>query len=368
MRTNSAFVAGLRTLILLAMLPVPLLPCFAEKVVLVAGGGSNTNTGAPLKPTEAQLRAPFGIDSDKAGNLYLVEMTGFRVRKLGRNGMLTVIAGTGTKGDSGDGGSALQAQFNGIHNLAVAPNGDIYLADTWNNRVRKIDARSGNITTIAGNGQKGFSGDGGPATQAQFGGIYCVSLDPKGEQLYLADLDNFRIRVVNLKTLRVRTLAGNGRKGVPKDGVHAETAPLVDPRAVITDGQGRVYILERSGHALRVVEPDGTIKTVVGMGEKGNGGDGGDARQATLNGPKHLCMDLDGNVVIADTENHLIRKYLPKEGKIVRVAGTGEKGTKGIGRPPLEVELNQPHGLYVHPDGTLYIADSSNNRVLKLEK
>ena len=176
---------------------------------------------------------------------------------------------------------------------------------------------------------------------------------------------------VLLKTLacsRRKAVAGNGQKGVPEDGALATAAPLVDPRAVIADAKGRVYILERGGHALRVVDADGKIKTVVGTGRQGNSGDGGDARQATLNGPKHLCFDRDGNVVIADTENHVIRKYLPRENRIVRVAGSGKKGRGGIGGPPLDAELNQPHGVFVRNDGTLYIADSSNDRVLRIEK
>jgi hypothetical protein len=128
-------------------------------------------------------------------------------------------------------------------------------------------------------------------------------------------------------------------------------------------------VLERSGHALRRVDPQGTIRTIAGTGKAGASGDGGDARMATLNGPKHLCIDNEGNVIIADTENHLIRKVRVAEGKIVRVAGTGKKGTAGLGGPPQEAELNQPHGVYVHPTtGILYIADSTNNRVLKIER
>ena len=162
----------------------------------------------------------------------------------------------------------------------------------------------------------------------------------------------------------VNVLAGPGAAA----GESLVASPLVDPRAVVPDAQGRVYILERSGNALRVVQPDGTIWTVAGTGLKGNTGDGGGARQATLNGPKHLCMDLDGSVVIADTENHVIRRYLPREGKIVRLAGTGTKGSRGVGGPPLALELNQPHGVHVHADGSLYVADSSNHRVLKIER
>jgi DNA-binding beta-propeller fold protein YncE len=334
----------------------------AEKLVLVAGGGSGGD-GSPA--TQAKLQAPFGVDADKAGNLFVVELSGGRVLKIDPQGVLTVAAGTGQKGSGGDGGPATRAEFNGMHSLAVTPDGDVYVADTWNNRVRKIDARTGTITTVIGTGAKGFGGDGGPAVKAQFGGIYSLAFDARHERLNLADLDNRRVRAVELRTGVVTTVAGNGQKGVPPDGAEARSAPLVDPRAVAVDARGNVYILERGGHALRVVDPAGKIRTVVGTGKPGDGGDGGDARRATLNGPKHLCIDREGNVLIADTENHLIRKYLPAEGKLVRVAGTGKKGTAGLGGDPLGAELNQPHGVYVDPSGTLYIADSSNNRVLK---
>ncbi|HLJ92886.1 MAG TPA: hypothetical protein VKU02_06805 [Gemmataceae bacterium] len=335
----------------------------ADRLVLVAGGDGPEGTLA----TQAKLQSPFGVAFDRVGNMFIVEMTGHRVCKVDDKGNFTVVAGTGQKGDGGDGGPARAAQFNGMHSLTVARNGDIYVCDTWNNRVRKIDGRSGRISPLAGTGQKGFSGDGGPAVQAQFGGIYCAALDSKGERLYLADLDNRRIRVVNLQTGIVDTVAGNGERGKPADGAEARKAPLMDPRAVAVDPEGNIYILERSGHALRVVDPQGKIWTLVGTGKAGNSGDGGDGRLATLNGPKHLCVDREGNVLIADTENHVIRKYLPRERKIVRVAGTGRKGTAGVGGPPLSAELNQPHGVTVRSDGRLYIADSSNNRVLRIE-
>jgi DNA-binding beta-propeller fold protein YncE len=333
------------------------------EVQLVAGGGIGSNN---LPAIQARLQSPFGVDFDSAGNIYIAEMTGERVLKVDGKGSLTVIAGTGAKGGGGDDGPALRAQLNGVHNLAVGRHDDVYLADTWNNRIRKIDSRTGAIATIAGTGNKGFAGDGGPATRAEFGGIYCVSLDPKGENLYAADLDNRRIRVINLSSGRVRTLAGNGQKGVPVDGALATEAPLVDPRAVIATDAGELYILERSGHALRFVDASGRIRTVAGTGKAGNSGDGGDARQAALNGPKHLCFDKTGRIIIADTENHVIRVYDPKRGTMDRIAGTGKRGERGLGGPPLALELNQPHGVYVHEDGVLYIADSSNHRVLKI--
>jgi len=337
----------------------------ADKVVLVAGGGTKDGDGHAL---EAKLQGPFGVDFDKAGNLYFVEMTGHRVGRVDGKGILTIIAGTGKKGNAGDNGPALQAEFDSMHSLAIGPAGNIFLADTWNNRVRKIDAKTGQITNFAGTGVKGFSGDGGPADKAQFGGVYCIALDPRGEQMYLADLDNRRIRAVDMKTGIVRTVAGNGEKGVPQDRAEATKAPLVDPRAVAADAKGNIYIIERGGHALRVVDANGRIRTVTGTGKQGATGDSGDARLATLNGPKHLCIDRDGSVLIADTENHVIRRYIPETGKIVRVAGTGTKGSAGVGGPPDQVQLNQPHGVFIGPQGEIYIADSSNNRILKITR
>lgn len=335
----------------------------AEKVIVIAGGGSEAVGPA----THCQLHSPFAVDFDRAGNIYIAEMTGGdRVLKVDRQGMLTLFAGTGQKGDSGDGGPAVQAQFNALHSLVAGPAADLFIADTWNNRVRRIDLATKIISPFAGTGKKGFSGDDGPAAAAQFGNVYCAAFDAKRENLFLADLDNRRIRAVNLKAGTVSTIAGNGQKGIPSDGAEATQAPLVDPRAVAADSQGNIYILERSGHALRVVDRSGKIRTVAGTGTKGYSGDGGDALKASLSGPKHLCIDLNDNVIIADTDNHAIRKYLPKERRIIAVAGTGKSGSGGLDGPPLAIELNQPHGVTVDTSGFLYIADSLNNRVLKI--
>jgi NHL repeat len=338
-------------------------PGRAGRLVLVAGGGTG---GDGASADRAKLISPFGTGFDSEGTLFFVEMTGNRVRKIGPDGLVVTVAGSGQVGSGGDDGPAAKAELNGPHSLAVAKNGDVFVTDTWNNRVRKIDARSGRITNVAGTGRKGFSGDGGPATQAEFGGIYCLALDKAGQTMDLADLDNRRIRRVDLKTGVVSTVAGNGKKGVPADGDDARSAPLVDPRAVAIDGRGNLYILERGGHALRVVDKSGKIRTVAGTSEQGDSGDGGDARLARMNGPKHLCTDARGNVLIADTENHRIRIYRPDDGTIRTVAGTGKKGAKGLGGPPADVELSQPHGVTVGPGGIVYIADSSNNRILKI--
>lgn len=344
-------------LTLLAALLLAVHSVHAEKIVLVAGG---TKDAVGLAATEARLKEPFGVDFDRAGNLFIIEMaSGNRLLKVDAAGQLTHVAGTGKSGAAGDGGPALAAEFNGPHNLAVLSDGNVLIGDTWNGRVRKVDLKSGTVTTLPGYGVA--------AEKAKGSGPYCITLDFTGTKLYLADLT--RIHELDLATGKARVVAGNGKHGRPEDGALAIEAPLSDPRAVAVDRKGNIYILERGGNALRVVATDGKIKTVVNAsGAKGGTGDGGPALAATMNGPKHLCIDLDDNVIIADAESHLVRKYTPKDGKITRVAGTGKPGKGTLGGSPLDCELARPHGVTIHRDGTLYITDSYNNRILRIEK
>ena len=332
----------------------------ADKLVLVAGGGDGPDgTEAP----KAKLIQPFGVDF-VLDSLVIVEMAnGERVRVIDSKGTMHTVAGTeGKKGNDGDGGPGNKATFNGMHSLATGPDA-VYLADTWNNRVRVYGLD--HVTGFAGTGEKGFSGDGGPADKATFNGVFCISFDPDKKNLYITDLGNKRIRKVDMKTKVVTTVAGSGKGGVPKDGADAISEPLVDPRAHAVDKDGNLWILERGGHALRVVDAKGKIRTVAGTGKAGMGT--GKALGAALNGPKHLCIDRDGSVLIADTENHRVVRFNPKDDTVTAVAGTGKKGkTMGDG-DPLRAEFNQPHGVIVHPkSGDIYISDASNGRVLKI--
>jgi DNA-binding beta-propeller fold protein YncE len=347
--------ARIRSSLALAALVCSAATLHADKIVLVAGGNE---PGAGIPAVRARLLEPFGVGFDAAGNMFIIEMvSGNRLLKMDSRGLLQHVAGQSTPGDAGDGGPALAAKFHGPHNLAVLPDGNVLVADTWNGRVRRVDVKAAIVSTVPGFNVA--------ADRARTAGPYCIALDSTGSRLYVADLR--RVHVIDLKTGTSRVVAGNGEKGVPADGAIANEAPLFDPRAVAVDRQGNVYILERGGHALRVVGRDGKIRTVVNTsGKNGADGDGGDARAATMNGPKHLCVDREDNVIIADAENHLIRKYVPATGKILRVAGTGKKGTAGLDGPPEQCELNRPHGVTVHRDGTLYITDSYNNRILKI--
>lgn len=282
---------------------------------------------------------PFGAAKDRAGNLYVCEHNGQKIMKVDPAGKVSRFAGTGEAGYGGDNGPALSASFRDPHGLVIGPGEQMYVADTLNHRVRKIDLRSGIITTIAGTGDKGYAGDGGPAVQARFDGVFAIGLGDRGRKLYVADLGNRRIRVVDLKTGVVTTAAGNGTRGVPADGGKATDSPLVDPRAVAADTKGNIYIVERSGNALRVVDKSGRIRTLIAPGSV----------QPGMKGPKHLCLDRDGSILIADTENHIIRRY-----------ARGALTTLDTG------PLKRPHGVYLDRTGMLYISDSENHRVLRL--
>ena len=320
--------------------------------------------GAPVRGepeadvSRGEFSSPFGIAFGKGGGAFVVELGGGRVWAITDSPDATAvarqIAGKATeKSYLGDGGPAAEATFNGMHNCVVAADGDLLISDTWNHCVRRIDSDSGVISTFAGAGKPGFAGDGGRAREARFHDLISISLDPAKETLYVADIRNRRIRAIDMGTEIVRTVAGNGEKGVPADGSEAAASPLVDPRAIAADARGNLWILERGGHALRLVTPDGKIQTAAGNGKRGYRD--GPALEAQLAGPKHLCLDDRGRVLIADEQNAAIRVFDPESETLATILG------RGVGKPARK--LSRPHGVTFH-GGKLYIVDSGNNRIL----
>lgn len=335
-------------------------PCKAvapaeQPVVEFVIGNYLTSEGGQWEPEDSPLRGPFGIDFDRQQRMYLVELETGRIHRVEPEGQRTLLSAEKPKGYSGDGGPLQSARFNGPHNGVVWNGDQLLVSDSWNHCVRRIDLESLRVDTLVGTGDEGFAGDGGPATEAVFNFVMCIELNWDQTRLHVTDLKNRRVRNVDLKTGVVQTVCGNGQKGVPADGAVATQSPLVDPRAAASDREGNLYVLERGGHALRVVRPDGRIETVAGTGERGFRD--GPGMQAQFGAPKHLCCDAKGNVYIADDLNGAIRRYDPATGNVTTVVG------RGFGDP--KVTLLHPHGVRIH-EGWLYVADTGQNRIFKL--
>ena len=330
-------------------------------ITTIAGGGGFGEDGGPA--TQARLDLPYGVAVDSAGNLYIADTNNDRIRKVDSAGTITTIAGTGEQGFGGDGGPATQARLNYPYGVAVDGAGNLYIADRYNNRIRRVDG-TGTITTIAGTEKRGFSGDGGPAIQAPLFLPTGVAVDGAGN-LYIADQYNHRIRKVD-STGTITTIAGTGERRFGGDGGPAIQAQLDEPTGVVVDGAGNLYIADLANHRIRKVDSTGTITTIAGTGERGFGGDGGPATQARLNYPYGVAVDGAGNLYIADPYNHRIRK-VDSTGTITTIAGTGEQGFGGDGGPAIQAQLDAPSGVAVDEAGNLYIADWSNARIRKVD-
>jgi sugar lactone lactonase YvrE len=340
----------------------------AQTMTTAAGTGKPGHTGDGGAAIKATLNQPFHCELDGKGNLYIADAINHCIRKMNlKSGIITTVAGSGKKGYSGDGGPATKATMNEPYAVVVDGQGNLYIVDRLNAVIRKVDGKSGIITTIAGSGKKGDLGDGGPATKATLQEPNDCILDGKGG-LLIADVKDWRIRRLDLETGIITTFAGTGRaKTKPAldakgDGGPADKAVIVGARAVCIDGKGNTYICEREGSSIRKVDAKGIITTISGDGSNGYGGDGGPAARATYKGPKGIRCDKAGNVYIVDTENHAIRKIDVASGMVSTVAG-GQKGTGGDGGAATKAGMDRPHGCIVDADGTIYIADSNNHRV-----
>jgi DNA-binding beta-propeller fold protein YncE len=304
------------------------------RLVLVAGGGAGSD-GA--QATQARLMGPFGTAVDPStGEIYIAEADANRVRRIDAAGTIGTALGAGAAA------AAAKMPLMTPHDLVFRPGTrQLFVADTFASRVLRLDAATGEIVVVAGTG--------GQVLTTGLGRSFCVAFDPRGERLYIADTDHDRVPAVDMKTMAVTMTA------------------VAKPRAVAVDSKGILYVVQAGMHVVRAIDAAGKATLVAGTeGKAGGAGDGGPALSATLNAPKHLWVDADDNLLIADTESHLVRKYLPASKTIVRVAGTGAMGAGAPGGAPETIALDRPHGVSVDSRGTIYIADSLNDRVLKI--
>ena len=327
------------------------------------GTGEAGFAGDGGQASAALLREPFMCCFDSAGNIYVAEAKNHCVRRVDRHtGVITTIAGEGSAGYSGDGGPALAATLNEPYSLTVDPSrGDIYIVDRLNAAIRKVDGNTGIITTVAGTGEPGYGGDGGPGIQAQLREPNDCFLDSQGG-LLIADIQDQRVRRLDLASGTISTFAGNGEKVRVGDGLPALEASILGARAICQDGDGNTYIAEREGNGVRKVDSHGIMSTLAGTGERGYTGDGGPALLATWGAPKAIRCDRQDNIIVVDTENHAIRRINASTAIVTTIAG-GHHGGDGDGGEATQAGLDRPHSCDIDREGQLYIADSNNHRV-----
>lgn len=324
----------------------------------VAGTGAAGDSGDDGPAVNAELNGPRGVTEDIYGNLYIAEYYGQRVRKVTPGGTITTLAGTGVAGYSGDGGPATHAELNGPYRVTVDLAGNVYIPDSGNGRVRKVSP-SGTITTVVGNGGIGSSGDGGPATDATLNYPEAVAFDSHGDY-YVADEGANVVRFVNTSGM-ISTAAGTGAADYSGDGGPATSATLDGPVGVQVNAAGDLYISDQGNNVIREVI-NGTISTIAGTGVFGFAGDGGPAKDAEFAYPASIGIDAAGNLYIPDVNNNRIRVVLTN-GTITSVAGNGAESYSGDGGPALDAAINVPRSVSVAPNGNVYIGDFGNNRV-----
>ena len=321
-------------------------------------------------PGAEDLHEPFSIAFDAKGDAYGVEFQpANRIFKLHAGNIEYV---SGVKWNSMGKAPKLPAPakaldlapavYNGMHDISVAPDGSIYASDSFQHRITRLDPKTHVAKAFAGTGKAGFAGDGGPADQAQFNIPMCGVIDPSGKFMVIADIGNNRVRRIDLATKVITTIAGNGKKGLPKDGDDALHAPMGDVRAACVAPDGTLYALLRGGHALVAIK-EGKVTVVVNKTGKPGPATDGPAADARMLGPKYVTMDAKGNVLILDTENHCLRLFDPIKQTIRTIVGNGKKGS-AVGADWAGTQLNRPHGARIGPDGRLYVTDTENNRIL----
>jgi sugar lactone lactonase YvrE len=316
--------------------------------------------------SDAQVNNPYGIIFGPDGALYFCDLDNQRIRRFDpKTRTVTTIAGSGEKGYKGDGGPATQAALNMPHEIQFDKAGNLYIAERDNHVIRKVEAKSRIISTVAGTGLAGFDGDGGPGVKAHLRQPHSIGLDRDGT-LLICDIGNQRIRRLHLDTGIIETYAGTGEAAETPDGAPVSGTPLRGPRTMAITPDGDLYLALREGNAiLRIDRRTQTLHRIAGTGQQGYAGDGGPAVNAKLGGPKGLAY-RPGELFVADTENHVIRRIDLASGVITTVLGTGVRGD-GPETSPLVCKLSRPHGVLADASGTLYVADSEAHRIRQLQ-
>ncbi|MEX2579737.1 MAG: prolyl oligopeptidase family serine peptidase [Verrucomicrobiales bacterium] len=347
----------------------------AEELVIstVAGTGSPGFAGDGGPAIEAQVNNPYGVIVSPDGDLVFCDIDNHAIRRVSRKtGTIDTIVGSGEMGYSGDGGPPLEAKANQPYEVRYHPSGDLYWVEMRNHVVRKLDARTNRVETVAGTGEAGFSGDGGPAVKAAFNQPHSIEFDQDGESLYVCDISNHRIRVVDLESGTVETWCGTGEPKATEDGAEVgPNTPLKGPRALALAPDGDLWLALREGNQVfRIDREEGRLFHVAGTGKKGFHSELRPAREALLSGPKGVAVSPDGSrVYLADTESHTIRAiHLETDPPVVTlVAGSGKRGDGPDAPDPLECAMDRPHGVGVDPvTGDLYIGDSEAHKVRKV--
>ena len=335
----------------------------AATVSTFAGTGAKGFSGDGGQATEAELNNPFAVARGPDGAIYICDVDNQRIRRVSANGRISTYTGNGRRGYAGDGGAATQASLNEPYEMAWDKAGNLFFVERLNHLVRRVDARSGVISTVAGNGKAGFAGDGGPAKEAQFNQPHSLAFDAAGD-LFICDILNHRIRKIAMAGGTISTWSGTGEKRTGADGSPITGSALHGPRALAFAPDRKCWLALREGNAVLELDPKAnTLRRVAGTGKAGFTGNGGPALAATLSGPKCVSLDADGNVYLADTESHSLRYIDGKKGTVELLVGNGKSGDGPDGSDPLACQLARPHGVFVDKDGAVFIGDSQNHRV-----
>ena len=343
---------------------------FGAEIAAFAGNGKSGYAGDGGKAADASLNQPFGVVVGPGGNVFFCDTNNHVIRRVDHEtGVITTVVGTGKKGYSGDGEKALEATLNEPYEVRFHPDGDMYWVERMNHVVRKMDLESGTVSTVSGTGKEGFSGDGSSGVKAKMNQPHSIQFDKMGKLLYICDIKNHRIRVLDIDSGKIDTFCGNGKSGATEDGaLVGKNTPLKGPRALDISPDGDLWLATREGNQVfRIDMKTKRLHHVAGTGAKGFSGNGGLAKDATLSGPKGVAISPDGRwIYLADTESHTVRAidFSKTPPTLELIAGDGIKGDGPDSPAPLKCRMARLHGIGTDlATGDLYIGDSETNKV-----